>query len=651
MSDNYFAFKEHDAYLFGRGENYEAYRKLGAHPSSRDGVEGVYFAVWAPHAKSVSILTTVNEFKKEAGYMSVAEGQVGVFERFVPGAKIGDVYRFAVEGADGVWRYKSDPYAFAAEKRPNNASVVASLEGFEWTDGEYMARLDNEAIVSKPVSIYELHLGSWKKDYRYDAVDGFMNYRQLADQLAEYVNYMGYTHVELIGICEHPFDGSWGYQCTGFFAPTSRYGSPDDFRYFVNKLHSCNIGVILDWVPAHFPKDAFCMGNFDGTPLYEYADPLRKEMPGWGTYAFDHGKNEVKSFLISSAMYWINEFHMDGLRVDAVAALLLNNFDRSEYRPNIYGGVENLEGRAFLQQLNKTIREKTKAFVIAEDSSITAGVTDVVEKGGLGFTFKWDLGWMNETLKYFEKDPIYRKYHHYMLTHPYDYAYTEHFVLVLSHDEVVHLKKSMLEKMPGSTGDKLAGLKALYALQFTSPGKKLLFMGQEFAEDREWDEKRELNWWFASDFGHRDVLQCVKNLLKLYREHEVLFADSKDSRCFEWVNGADCDRNIVSFIRKNPQDYEGALLVVANLSPVSYPEYACGVPYPGYYNRLFSTYDSLPGQGNPAELGGIPPLTASEGLCDGRPYRINYALRPNEVIVLDIPKAPKKSRKSRKSGS
>lgn len=626
-------FTEFDGFLFGEGTNYEIYKKLGAHPCTKNKKKGVYFAVWAPNAKKVSIITNANNFDESQGLMKKAKGNVGVWEQFVEGAVIGDVYRFVVDGADGIKRYKSDPYAFETELRPANASVVASLDSYKWDDDEYMSSLDNKNISSKPVAIYEVHLGSWKKDYRLNE-DGFLNYRRLADELADYVNYMGYTHVELIGICEHPFDGSWGYQCTGFYAPTRRYGVPDDFRYFVDRLHRAGIGVILDWVPVHFPKDSFCMEKFDGTELYEYSDPLRKEMPGWGTYAFDHGKNQVRSFLISSALYWIREFHIDGIRVDAAAALFLNNFDRGDYRPNIYGGVENIEGMNFVRQLNDAVHENTKAFMIAEDSSITTGVTCPTKDKGFGFDFKWNLGWMNDTLKYFEKDPVYRKYHHQKLTYTYEYAFTEKFVLVLSHDEVVHLKHSMLEKMPGGIEDKLSGLKALYALQFTAPGKKLLFMGQDFAEDREWDEKREINWSFASDFGHRDVLQCVKNLIGIYRSYPCLYTDSGDSRTFEWVKSCDYQRNIISYIRRNPWNYDNAILVIANLSPVAYEEYSCGVPLKGYYERIFSTYDSLPGQGNPEEIGGIPPLTAKKGLCDGRPYYISYALRPNEVVAI-----------------
>ena len=637
-------FSEYDGYLFGKGINYESYKKLGAHPCAVDGKEGTYFAVWAPNAKSCEVLTTVSNYREGANPMTKAEGGVGIWECFVPNAKAGDVYRFLILGCDGIKRYKSDPYAFRAELRPANGSVITPLCGYEWGDADYMAAQTGD-IRKKPMAIYEVHLGSWKKDYA-QSEDGFMNYRQYAHDLAQYVNFMGYTHVELIGICEHPFDGSWGYQCTGFYAPTSRYGAPDDFRAFVDELHRAGIGVILDWVPAHFPKDAFCMAEFDGTHLYEYSDPLRIEMPGWGTYAFDHGKPEVKSFLISSAFYWVKEFHIDGIRVDAAAAMFLNNFDRAEYRPNKFGGVENIEGKAFLMEFNDALHSKTHAFTVAEDSSITAYVTEPVENGGVGFDFKWNLGWMNDTLKYFEKDPIYRKWHHSQLTHTFNYAYTENWVLVLSHDEVVHLKHSMLSKMPGTEGDQISDLKALYALQMTSPGKKLLFMGQDFGEDREWDEKREINWAFADNKYHRDILMCEKKLLSLYRKYPVLHEDGKDSRCFQWVNGADWDRNIISYIRRNPDNYDDALLVIANLGPVAREDYSCGVPVPGYYKREFSTYDTTPVEEGQMQEGDadIPPMTALQDYVDGYYYRLSYGLRPYEVVIISFPD-PEESKK------
>ena len=632
-----FSLNKTEKYLFHEGTYYESYQKLGAHPATKYRKKGVMFSVWAPNAKKVSVLTDANGWDADLGAM---KNKNGIWELFVPGAKEGSIYQYMILGRDGITRFKADPYAFASELRPANCSVIVSTESYTWQDGEYMASRDRSSVLSKPMSIYEVHLGSWKKDYRLNQ-DGFLNYRTLADQLAEYVIYMGYTHVELIGICEHPFDGSWGYQCSGYFAPTSRYGTPDDFRYFVDRLHQAGIGVILDWVPAHFPKDSFCLESFDGTALYESEDPLRAEYPEWGTKAFDFGKNEVRGFLISSAFYWIREFHIDALRVDAVCAILYNSFGRKEWRPNKDGGTENLEGMAFIRQLNKAVNTLTDAYLIAEDSSILEGLTESVENNGFGFLFKWSLGWMNDTLKYFEKDPVYRKYHHSSLVNTVSYAYTENFVLVLSHDEVVHLKHSMLGKMPGPEGEQLAGLKSLYTLQYTFPGKKLLFMGQEFAQEREWDENREIDWALATTFGHRDVLQCVRNLLQVYKKYPVLYSDSKDSRTFEWVNKNDASRNIISFIRRNPWTYDSALLVICNFSPVEYTDYSCGVPLTGLYARVFSTYDSLPGGGNPDEVGGIPPLTPSESLCDGYSFRLTYSLRPNECVIIEFPTGEK----------
>ena len=633
-------FTDYDSYLFHDGTNYESYLKLGAHIMKDDnGVPGTLFSVWAPNASLVSVITEENGWDEQLGMMKKSD--TGIWEAFVPGTKAGDTYRYAVTGADGVKRYKSDPYAFYAEKRPANASRVYPLKGYEWQDGEYMenaAKSTPEEAVSSPMSIYEVHLGSWKKDWEHDPEDGFLNYRELGEQLAEYVEYMGYTHVELVGISEHPFDGSWGYQVTGFFAPTSRYGTPDDFRYFVDVLHRHNIGVILDWVPAHFPKDSFGLECFDGTALYEPSDPLLAEYPEWGTKAFDHSKPEVRSFLISSAFCWIREFHIDALRVDAVAAMLYTSFSRAQWRPNIYGGTENLDSIAFLKQLNYAVKRLAGSYLIAEDSSILGGLTEDEQKGGIGFMFKWNMGWMNDTLRYVAVDPVFRSYHHSELTHTADFAFTENWVLVLSHDEVVHLKHSMLEKFPGSEEDKFGGLKTLYTFQYAMPGKKLLFMGQEFAEDREWDENRSINWDFASSFGHRDVMQCIRNLNAIYKAYPTLYSDSKNPAVFEWINGNDRDRNIISFIRRNPWNYDSALLIVCNFSPVGYTDYTCGTPVEGMYRRIFSTYDSLPGGGSPGEVeGGIPPIVTSAHDCDGHKNMITYSLRPYESIILEFP--------------
>jgi len=628
-------FSDFDSFLFHQGTNYEVYRKMGAHPDEENGVAGTRFTVWAPNAQYVSVICAKTGWENEK-WMSRSMWDGGVWECFLPEVGPGDAYRYVITGQDGIKRYKSDPYAFWCEKRPNSASIVCQLDGYEWHDGEYQAQRDNRKVLEKPMAIYEVHLGSWKKGYQGEwDEDGFLNYTQLADDLTQYMQYMGFTHIELMGICEHPFDLSWGYQVTGYYAPTSRYGTPDDFRAFVDRMHQAGIGVILDWVPAHFPKDDFAMGWFDGTPLYEGSDPLRREFPVWGTLSFDHRKPEVRSFLIANAFYWINEFHVDALRVDAVASMLYNDYDRNEWRPNMFGGRMNLEGMDFLKQLNTEVCGKTTGYLIAEDSSPEWGITEDVQRGGLGFTFKWNMGWMNDTIRYFNMDPVYRKWHHGQLTHVADYAFSENYVLVLSHDEVVYGKGTMVNKAPGDIQAKMGELKALYTWQFTFPGKKLLFMGQEFAQEREWNVKESIDWHLADEFGHRDVMQCVRNLVGLYKMFPALHNDSKDSRTFEWVNRGDADRNILAFIRRNPWDYNGAVLCVLNLSPMTYYDYSAGVPFGGLYTRVFSTYDSLPGQGNPAD--GIPPLTADWNECDGYSHRITYSLRPFECVVIAFP--------------
>ena len=634
-----FGFSGFDSYLFHEGTNYEAYKKLGAHLTTYNGQEGVHFAVWAPNAQQVSLLSDGNGWTVGADAMIPSPS--GVWEIFIPGMPEGSLYQYAVLGADGILRRKADPFAFSGEYRPGHASRVVHLDGYEWHDAEWLSKQDNETVWQKPMAIYEVHLGSWKKDWS-RGPDGYLDYRTLADQLAEYVVWMGYTHVELIGICEFPFDGSWGYQVSGYFAPTSRYGSPDDFRYFVDKMHQNGIGVILDWVPAHFPKDSFALECFDGTTLYEYSDPLRSEFPEWGTKAFDHGRPEVRSFLISSAFYWIREFHADALRVDAVASMLYNEFAREHWRPNIYGGHENLEGFAFLRELNRTIKQYTNAFGIAEDSSIVPGITTDPDYGGLGFTLKWNMGWMNETLRYVDKDPVYRRYHHDLLSHPTDYAFSENYVLPLSHDEVVHLKHSMLEKFPGGLPDRFAGLKTLYTYFFTFPGKKLLFMGQDFADYAEWQETQSLNWYLADDMWHRDVMDAVRSLLAIYKDKEVLHTDALNSVTLEWVNRGDCWRNTISYMRRNPWNYDDAVLVVSNWSPMMYNGYTVGAPIPGSYKRIFSTFDSTPGCGGPQEMGGEYPVLLSDNRkCDGYPVTLHYDLRPYESIILEVPKAPK----------
>jgi 1,4-alpha-glucan branching enzyme len=627
-------FSDYDRYLFHQGKNYDAYRRLGAHQWSENGATGVYFATWAPNASSVNVVCDALGWENEH---PMWRSDDGIWEGFVPGIGLGTAYRFAITGPDGEKHLKSDPYAFQYQLRPDNASIVTSLREYMWWDGEYMSRRSNKDVLERPMAIYEIHLGSWKKNDQGE--DGFLNYRELADQLADYVSYMGYTHVELMGICEYPFDPSWGYQVTGYYAPTSRYGTPDDFRYFVDRLHRSNIGVILDWVPAHFPKDEFAMGRFDGTPLYESADPLRQEFPVWGTYAFDHGKPEVRSFLMSSAFYWINEFHIDALRVDAVAAMQYADFSRKQWRPNINGGRINYESTNFLKQLTCDLTYMSNGFLIAEDSSTEQGITADVNVGGLGFTLKWNMGWMFDTLKYLSYDFHERRHHHGELTHVADYVFTENFVNVLSHDEVHKYveNSSLIRRMPGSYEDKFGGLKALYTFQFTFPGKKLLFMGQDFAQDNEWDVLKSLDWHLCDEPKHRDVMQTMRRLLSVYKEIPALHSDSKDPKIFEWVNRNYADANIISFIRKNPWNYGGAVLVIINFSPWKHNSYTCGVPMGGAYTRVFSTYDSVPGAGGPDEIGGYPKIYAQNGGCDGKPFRLSYGLRPFEAVIIKLP--------------
>lgn len=614
-------FTGEDIALFHRGEHPCLYEKMGAHLCEENGVLGTHFVLWAPNARSVSLLCDANGWD---GRRNPMRSDDGVWECFVPGVREGDTYRYRVVGADGVARFKSDPYAFGSELRPSNASVVTKVDDFEWNDGEWLACRGGDAN-KKPLSIYEVHLGSWKKDYTFSP-DGFLDYGTLAYQLAEYVKYMGYTHVELIGICEYPFDGSWGYQVTGYFSPTRRYGTPREFAHFVDVLHQNGIGVILDFVPGHFCTDKFALERFDGTPQYEYADPLRSDYPEWGTKAFDLGKNEVSSFLIQSALFWIRNYHIDALRIDAVAAMMFQSFGRKEWRPNKDGGDLNYESIAFMKKFNDEISTKTSAFVIAEDSSIYAGVTSPVKDGGLGFGFKWNMGWMNDTLKYIKEDPVFRKYHHYELTHTLDYAYTEKYVLVLSHDEVVHLKKPMIYKSPGNMEDKFGCLKTLYTHMYGHPGKKLLFMGQEFAQTSEWNENVIIPWELTHIGEHREVMKLVRALNALYKSEPVLYEEGSPEN-FMWINRDDGERSIISYIRKKADSFSGALIFICNFTPVDYPEYSCGVPIKCTCNVVLSSRDMREGK-----------IKAESSLCDGMPYRLKVPLRAYESVVLKIQK-------------
>ena len=528
-----FEVTDYDQYLFGKGTHYQIYKKLGAHLTEREGKEGVYFAVWAPHARQVSVVGDFNGWDVNTHVMERLE-PLGIYALFIPGVLEHSRYKYCVTCNDGRMTMKADPFAIHSEVRPATASVVERLDGYEWKDQTWMEKRKQEKAEQKPMFVYEVHPGSWKK-HPYSEVNpqGFYNYKQIAHSLADYVLEMGYTHVELMGIAEHPFDGSWGYQVTGYFAPTSRYGNVHDFMYLVDYLHRKGIGVLLDWVPAHFPKDECGLALFDGTCLYEYADPRKGEHPDWGTKVFDYSKNEVKNFLISNALYWLDEYHVDGLRGDAGASMLYLDYGRNEWVPNQYGGKENLEAVEFLKHLNSLIEHREDgSLMIAEESTAWPKVTDTPENDGLGFSMKWNMGWMNDFLSYMKKDPIYRKYHHTQMNFGMMYAYSERFILVLSHDEVVHGKCSLVEKLPGYPVDKLENLMAAYGFMLGHPGKKLLFMGQDFAQNREWSEERELDWGLLSDKDHRRVHEYMKTLLHIYQKHPCLYELDTDEAGF-----------------------------------------------------------------------------------------------------------------------
>ena len=580
-----------DQYLFGIGQHFEVYERFGAHLTEKDGMEGVCFSVWAPAAKSVSVVGTFNGWREAAGCMERL-GASGIYELFVPGAIEGDLYKYCIHTRTGEVLYKADPYAFESEVRPGNASRVAGIEDYRWRDQEWMTRREKKDYRTEPINILEVHPGSFQKRPITEAdPDGFLNYKQLAHALGDYVEEMGYTHVELLGILEYPFDGSWGYQVTGYFEPTSRYGNPKDFMYLVDYLHRKGIGVYLDWVPAHFPKDAHGLACFDGTPLYEYEDPRKGEHREWGTKVFDYGKKEVRNFLCASAVFWLKEYHLDGLRVDAVSSMLYLDYGRGpgEWIPNIYGGNQNLEAVEFLQLLNRTTRKFAPGTVmIAEESTSWPGVTGEPEGQGLGFHMKWNMGWMNDTLAYMEKDPIYRSYHHDHLTFGMVYAYTEHFIQALSHDEVVHGKHSLLGKMPAGEGlDPFGDLRAYYGFYIGHPGKKLLFMGQEFAQEREWSENRELDWFLLSEPKHLGMQRYMHSLYEIYREYPALYELDYEPGGFQWMDPDDAEESIVSFARFGRNGNN--LLFVINFTPVERKEYRLGTPCGGSYELLLDS--------------------------------------------------------------
>ncbi len=619
-------FTELDQYLFGQGTHYDIYRKLGAHPVKDGDEEGVYFAVWAPNAQGVSVIGEFNEWDEQANPMTKA-GPIGVFETFVPGAKIGQLYKFFIIGMNGEHIYKADPYANEAELRPGTASRITDIRDFKWKDGTWMKNRQKFDETKDAMSIYEVHPGSWMKHPATEEDEkGFYNYRELAVKLAQYVKDMGYTHVELMGIAEHPFDGSWGYQVTGYYAPTSRYGTPQDFKYLVDYLHRQKIGVILDWVPAHFPKDAHGLANFDGTAVYEHADPRQGEHPDWGTKIYNYGRPEVKNFLIANALFWIEECHVDGLRVDAVASMLYLDYGKNDgqWVANKYGGNQNLEAIEFFKHLNTVVLGRNHGTVmIAEESTAWPKVTGKAEDDGLGFSLKWNMGWMNDFLEYMKLDPYFRKFNHNKMTFSMTYAYSEKYVLVISHDEVVHLKKSMLEKMPGEPDDKFKNLKAAYTFMFCHPGKKLLFMGQEFGQLREWSEERELDWFLLGEEKHRDLKDFVKTLLKMYRKYPALYGMDTDPSGFEWINADDGDRSIYSFVRKSPTGRNN-LLVVCNFTPVDRPDYRVGVPKKKQYTLLLDENG----------MTSKKVFKAEKQDCDNRPFSFAYPLPAYGVAIF-----------------
>jgi 1,4-alpha-glucan branching enzyme len=624
---------EFDQYLFGQGTHYDLYNKLGAHPMTVDGEEGVYFAVWAPNAEAVSLVGNFNEWDENATPMERLE-PLGIYEIFLPEMKIGDIYKYCVTTKAGYTILKADPYGFQAELRPNNASVIADISDFKWQDSRWMKKREKFDDKKDPMFVYEVHPGSWKKhEQTEEDVDGFYNYREMAHELAKYVKDMGYTHVELMGIAEHPFDGSWGYQVTNYFAPTSRHGSPEDFQYFINYLHQQNIGVILDWVPAHFPRDAFGLAEFDGTCLYEYADPRKGEHPDWGTKVFDYGKTEVRNFLICNALFWLEKYHVDGLRVDAVASMLYLDYGREDgqWVPNIYGGNENLEAIEFFKHLNTIVKKRNPGIVmIAEESTAWPKVTDKAEYGGLDFSLKWNMGWMHDFLEYMKLDPYFRKYNHTKMNFAMVYAYSENYMLVLSHDEVVHLKCSMIEKMPGSYEEKFKNLMAGYAFMTGHPGKKLLFMGQDFGQHREWSEERELDWFLLEKEPNHQLQLFVKELLHLYKSNKCLYEYDCWPEGFEWINADDGDRSIFSFVRHSASGKNNMLFVI-NFTPVERPDYRVGTTCRRKHTLVLNSDDKKFGGKGKRRPKEYKPVKKE---CDGRKYSIQYKLPAYGVAVF-----------------
>ena len=609
---------EADQYLFAQGTHYDIYKKLGAHLSTEDGVQGVYFGVWAPNAAQVNVIGTFNEWNEESHPMQKL-GEGGIWGLFVPGVEEGTMYKFLIYARDGRRLYKADPFANYAEYRPGTASIVTDITGFDWKDSKWMEARDKKDMNKEPMAIYECHIGSFMKHPNNGTAEGFYNYREFADRIVEYLKEMKYTHVELMGIAEHPYDGSWGYQVTGYYAPTSRYGTPKDFMYLVNELHKAGVGVILDWVPAHFATDAHGLAEFDGQCIFEHPDPRLGEHPEWGTKIFNYGKNEVKNFLVANALFWLREFHVDGIRVDAVASMLYLDYGKKDgqWLPNKFGGNKNLEAIEFFHHLNSVIRGTYPGFLtIAEESTAWPNVTSGIGEEGLGFSFKWNMGWMHDFTEYMKLDPYFRKFNHGKLTFSLMYAYSENFILVLSHDEVVHLKCSMLGKMPGDKDDKFSNLKLAYAYMCGHPGKKLLFMGQEFGQWNEWSEERELDWYLLDDESHKQMKDFTKKCMLLYKNYRCLYETDYRPEGFRWINANDKDNSVYSFIRISP-DNNKHLLFVLSFTPVERNKFRIGAPLKGKYKLVLGSNEDIQKK----------TLTAVKGDCDG--YK--------QSLLIDLP--------------
>ena len=615
-----------ELHLFGEGTNYEAYRTLGAHPVECEGVPGVRFAVWAPNAEVVSVLGDFNGWDRTRHPMRLRDG--GIWEMFVPALETGAHYKYSVLSKLGTEQFKCDPYGFYAEVPPKTASIVWGLANYTWGDEAWMAERAQRSILREAVSIYEVHLESWMRG----PGNRPLTYRELAHHLVGYAKTMGYTHLELMPIMEHPFSGSWGYQVTGYFAPTSRFGTPDDFRFFIDACHQAGIGVILDWVPAHFPKDLHGLFRFDGTALYEHQDAREGEHRDWGTLIFNFGRNEVRGFLLSNALYWLREFHLDGLRVDAVASMLYRDYSRQpgEWIPNKYGGRENLEAIDFLHVFNELAHKEPGAVTIAEESTSWPGVSRPVYAHGLGFTMKWNMGWMHDMLDYFEKDAVFRKFHQSSITFSMLYAFTENFVLPISHDEVVHLKRSLLSKMPGDEWQRFANVRAFLAYMYGHPGKKLLFMGCEFGQTEEWSESVSLPWHLLQYPVHSKLQTMVKELNWLYRREPAMHEVDDDYAGFEWIDFRDAEASIISFLRYS-RDRQQYLVFACNFTPVPRHNYRVGVPQAGRYAEIFNTDSEMFGGSN---LGNSGAVWAAETQAHGRPASLSITLPPLAVVVF-----------------